>query len=322
MTNFFRRTTLAFVLTAGAALALQPTPTEPEPKPEPKAPAAPADAPKAPQDQKPAPIDRSKVESLPNGREVLAKYVEVTGGKAAYEKLTNRVAEGTTEVMSRGLSGTLTIKQQAPDKMVASIDYGYDLGPIVVGYNGVHGWQSNSITGASLMEGEELEASKLQSQFAAEINPDLICKRIDTIGTSTVGAIECIVVELETKGGAIRTAYYGREDGLLHRMDVPATMSLASATARTFLSDYRDAGGIKFPFKHVMQLTVAGIKVEQTMNFTKVTHNTEMPADTFSPPKDVQALIDKAAKKKAAADKAKETPASPAATPTEKPAAK
>src|ERR1039457_2351124 len=41
---------------------------------------------------------------------ILDKYVEVTGGRAAYEKIKTEVATGTLEITSIGLSGTLTIR--------------------------------------------------------------------------------------------------------------------------------------------------------------------------------------------------------------------
>jgi hypothetical protein len=81
------------------------------------------------------------------------------------------------------------------------------------------------------------------------------------------------------------------------------------------MSDYREADGIKIPFVTTLSID-AGMKIEQVITITKVTHNTELPSDTFTPPKDVQELIDDKAKKPASP----ETPATPTApaTPGEK----
>src|ERR1019366_3689049 len=53
---------------------------------------------------------------------ILDKYVEVTGGRAAYEKIQTEVATGTLEIAGMGLSGMLTSYRAAPDKSYTVID--------------------------------------------------------------------------------------------------------------------------------------------------------------------------------------------------------
>ncbi|MBU0609760.1 MAG: hypothetical protein KKI08_17870 [Armatimonadetes bacterium] len=55
-------------------------------------------------------------EPLPKADTILDKYVEVTGGKAAYAKITNRVAKGTLEIMGAGLKFDITVHVAAPNK--------------------------------------------------------------------------------------------------------------------------------------------------------------------------------------------------------------
>ena len=46
----------------------------------------------------------SRAEDLPKGEDVLKQYVEATGGKAAYEKVKNRVMKGTLEIPGAGIA--------------------------------------------------------------------------------------------------------------------------------------------------------------------------------------------------------------------------
>ena len=101
--------------------------------------AAPAPAPAA------APTPRSA--PLPSAKQVLDRYLEVTGGRAAYEKTRHRTLTGSFELKALGVTGTLLLQQSAPDKMVTRIDVP-GLGSIVKGTDGVHAWEVSAAAGA------------------------------------------------------------------------------------------------------------------------------------------------------------------------------
>ena len=279
------RSTLALVLFAGTALAQSTAPAQPVTPPAPATPAAPTQ-PAAPKTD----------EKLPTGKEVLAKFVEVTGGKAAYEKVKTRVSEGTFELKPMGMKGTLKMMQQAPASMTLTIDI-EGMGAITQGNNGTHAWNADPMQGARLLEGKELEESNRQAQLAAELYPDIIYKSVECVGVEKIGEVDCYKVEMVTKGDSKRTSYYSKADGLLLRMDMTIDSPMGEVKATSTMEDYREVDGMKVAFKAIMAIS-AGAKIEQIMTFTKITHNTELPATTFNPPKDVQDLID-AAKKKA-----------------------
>ncbi|XVJ57839.1 MAG: hypothetical protein HEQ23_04950 [Tepidisphaera sp.] len=302
-TRLFVRSTFALMFVAGAALAQNAAPPAQPAKP--ATPAAPA------QPATPAtPATPKSDEKLPSGKDVLAKYVEATGGRAAYEKIKTRVSEGSFEMKPMGVMGTMKLVQQAPAMMSLTLDI-ESIGAIVQGNNGTHAWMSNPIQGTRLLDGDELEESNRQAQLAAELNPDIVYKSVECVGVEKVGEIECYKVELVTKGDSKRSAFYGKQDGLLHRLDMTVKSPAGEAKASNLLEDYRDIDGVKVPFKVTMAVS-AGVKIEQVMTFSKISHNAEVPADSFTPPKEVQELID--AKKKAA-----EKPAEPKKSEDKKP---
>ena len=57
-------------------------------------------------------------EALPKAETILDRFVEVTGGKAAYEKRKNEIATGTVEFMAQGVKGTMTRYSAEPDKAI------------------------------------------------------------------------------------------------------------------------------------------------------------------------------------------------------------
>lgn len=53
--------------------------------------------------------------SLPEAAVILDKYIKVTGGRTAYEKIHNRVSKGHHEFVGMGLEGTQTNYQARPN---------------------------------------------------------------------------------------------------------------------------------------------------------------------------------------------------------------
>ena len=62
-------------------------------------------------------IQPARAETLPKGEEILDKYLEATGGKAAHEKCKNRVEKGTLEIVGTDVKGELIVYTATPNKM-------------------------------------------------------------------------------------------------------------------------------------------------------------------------------------------------------------
>src|SRR5260370_21711804 len=53
-------------------------------------------------------------DELPKGETILDKYVEITGGKAAYQKMHSSIATGSMEFGAMGLKGKLIVYHAEP----------------------------------------------------------------------------------------------------------------------------------------------------------------------------------------------------------------
>src|SRR5207302_9907346 len=91
--------------------------------------------------QKPA-ADPKPAAKLPTVDQILDKYVQAIGGKAAVEKQTSRVAKGSFEIPAFGASGTAEIYAKAPNKTATTINVaGY--GVVQEVFDGKTGWSSD-----------------------------------------------------------------------------------------------------------------------------------------------------------------------------------
>ena len=93
-------------------------------------------------------------EALPKADTILDRFVEVSGGKATFEKHRNETIHGNLEFTGRGLKGTLTIYQAEPDKNRAIIDI-EGVGKIESGTNGDVAWESSALQGPRIKQGIE-----------------------------------------------------------------------------------------------------------------------------------------------------------------------
>src|SRR5579872_6092136 len=93
-------------------------------------------------------------DDLPKAETILDKYVEVTGGKAAYQKHHSEVEKSTMEMAAMGIKASITSYRAEPNKSYSETDLG-GIGKMRDGSDGTVFWQSSSMMGPHVKEGSE-----------------------------------------------------------------------------------------------------------------------------------------------------------------------
>ena len=220
---------------------------------------------------------------------ILDKYIEVTGGRAAYEKIKTEIATGTLEITTFGLSGTLTVYQAAPDKAYTHIEFPDPVGKAEEGSNGQVAWAINGQQGPRIKEGDERASALRRDALNADLRWRDFYKKAELAGTEDVGGKACYKVVLTPNEGATETRYYDKSSNLLVKVVMPITTPDGAATVEIGLSDYRDEGGILAP--HTVSQKLPGVDI--LVKIESVKHNAEMPAGRFDLPAEIKALTDK-----------------------------
>jgi hypothetical protein len=225
---------------------------------------------------------------LPAGEAVMERFVEVTGGRAAYEARKSEAVTGRVEFVGQGVTGTVTA-YSAPGLTYLSMDI-EGVGKIEQGMvNGV-AWERSAMMGARVKEGEELEQTRRDSQFNAPIRWKELYASAETKGVETVEGEECYKVVLTPKGsGKPETLYFSKASGFMVKRVQVAVSPLGEIPAEQILSDYKDFGGVKQPGKMVQK--AAG---QQIAIYTEsVVANAEIPADKRALPPEIEKLLAK-----------------------------
>jgi len=131
---------------------------------------------------------------LPSADEILDKYVEALGGKAAFEKFRSRVVKGALELPAMGITSGAEIYAKAPNKWLLSIEVpGFGL--VQQGYDGTSGWARDPQTGIRDLSGGELESIKRGAEFNQPLKLKALFPKLEVKEKSKVGDREVYVLE-------------------------------------------------------------------------------------------------------------------------------
>lgn len=233
-----------------------------------------------------------QAEKLPSGESIVDRYVQVTGGRAAYEKISSEVTTGRMEMPAQGIKASIKALRGKPgSRSIVDIE---GVGKMEEGSNGSLAWEKSVMTGARVKSGVEQATALRAAAIDREHNWRNYFSAAEVQGLEDVNGESCYKVVLTAKAGKPETRYYSKASGLLLKVAMTMANPMGEIPAESVLSDYREVGGIKTPFKN--EMSVMGQKM--TMTIESVKYNAEIPAEDFALPPDIAALANKAPEKK------------------------
>jgi hypothetical protein len=231
-------------------------------------------------------------DALPKAETILDHYIEVTGGKAAYENRKSEIVTGTFELAAMGLKAPLTRYSAAPDKMYTIIEI-EGIGKIEQGVSEGIAWEKSAMQGAHVKTGAEKAQSMREAIFNSTLNWRKLFPKVETTGVETVGGDECYKVVMTPTEGKPETNYYSKKTGLLVKTVAIIESAMGEMQVEASAGNYKDFGGIMMASKMTQKVGPQEI----TMTIENVKVNEEIPADKFTVPADVKALANKPAAK-------------------------
>jgi len=198
------------------------------------------------------------VPGKPSADQILDKYIQAVGGAQRLAGLTSFVATGISEGYGGfGGDGDYTVYAKAPNQRTTIIAFKDhpERGTSVWTFNGTRGWIKTPrgfLPQFELM-GEELVGEKLEAMMAF---PGQIKGVMTSWRTGLSRVIDNkdyqIVQGFGPKGmykDELITLFFDQDTGLLRRMIRYGTSPVGRVPVQTDYLDYRDVGGIKFPFE-------------------------------------------------------------------------
>jgi hypothetical protein len=256
--SLFRTIVLAAMLAAGCPVCAQD--------------GAPASAPES-----------APAASLPEGFSVLERHVEAIGGKELGMKLDGFRMVGALAMPAMGMSGTISIDAQAPSSQLLEVNI-TGVGIIVNGTNGEKAWATQAPgQPPQLIEGPQAETMMQNANFRSRYDPRTTYTSATTVATEELEGEACYRVELVSATGVESVGLFSVETGLQRKEMTRSAPGATVFTQEVIYSDYREVGGLKFPFR--MSIVAQGFAQELT--FESIEVDPEFAAGTFDAPDDL-----------------------------------
>jgi photosynthetic reaction center cytochrome c subunit len=236
------------------------------------------------------PVDESddvltQAKGVASVEQVLDKYLRAIGGAQNAARVTSFVATGKS-VGYRGFGGggIVEVSAQAPDKRATHISFPEypDRGVSVRTYDGRSGWIATPLAVVPKYElaGSERDGARLDAMlsFPAQIPQALTSLRVGP--PSTIGDKDVTVLQGNGPNGTLATLYFDDASGLLVRMVRHGRSPIGRVPTQVDYADYRDVGGIKFPFRW----TFAWLDGRDNFEFSDVKLNVPIDPAAFGEP--------------------------------------
>lgn len=232
-------------------------------------------------------------EPLPKAETILDRYIEVTGGKAAYEKRKNAVETGTLEFKAQGLKGSVTRYSAEPAEEYSVIEID-GVGKIEGGIDNGVAWEKSAIMGPRIKTGAERIQTLREGTFNGSLHWREMFPKVETAGTETINGELCYKVVLTPKEGNPETMFFEKKSGLAVKTTTIASTQMGDVPFEATSTDYKAFGGVTIPTRITQK--VSGQEFTITIQDVKI--NQPIPEGRFDPPADIKALLSKPADKK------------------------
>lgn len=221
----------------------------------------------------------------PTADQILDKYIQVMGGEQRLNTLTSFIATGASIGYGGfGGDGEFTIYAKAPDLRTTQITFKNhpDRGDSTWAFDGKTGWIKTPRGLFSLfqLEGGEMDGARLEGQLAF---PGKIKSYLRNWRTGLRRAIDdkdYLIVQGSGPRGLLATFYFDEETGYLRRLVRYTPSPVGRVSVQVDYSDYRDVGGIKFPF----ELQFAWLDGRYTAKIKDIKTNVPIDAAKFGKP--------------------------------------
>src|ERR1041385_1038080 len=120
----------------------------------------------------------------PSGESLLQRYIDRSGGAAAYARAKNMAMSGTVEMPAQNISGSVTIYEEG-EKSYTAMDFA-GIGKIEEGFDGETAWENSALQGPRILEGDEKISAKRAATLSLITSWREVYKDAHTVGSEDI----------------------------------------------------------------------------------------------------------------------------------------
>lgn len=223
--------------------------------------------------------------ALPAARDIINKYIEATGGSAAFKSVSSMRAKGVFTITGQQISGELEMMAARPNKLLTRITI-TAIGLAEEGYDGKVGWSIDPFRGPALITGRGLDERADEAWFDAPLHGTDLVKEMTVVGREDFDGRPVYRVKVVSLRGTEQFELFDEKTGLQAGVEATRETPLGIIPTVTMFRDYQRFGQLTFPSKVVQRI----MGQEQIFTFTLYEFNS-VPPSVFELPAPIKALI-------------------------------
>lgn len=226
-------------------------------------------------------------QALPDAKDLIEKYSKAVGGEAWKSHKSARM-KATLEVPAASMRADIEALHVFDNRtffMKTSIP---GMGEVLAGFDGKTAWSKEPMSGARVLTGLEADQAAEEADPAASLRQSANIVKSETVEKTTMNNQECYKVTHTWKSGRTSHDCFGVKDGLIVATQVKQASQMGEMDITTFLSEYKDFGGIKRASVTTMQMMGSEIKTTVT-----AWEWDNVKPEEMDPPADIKALLKK-----------------------------
>lgn len=227
-------------------------------------------------------------QDLPTADDLIEKYIEAVGGEEVIRATPSTRTKGVMEMASMGMSGDMEIVAKAPNKMLMKMELP-NVGTITSGFNGTVGWIDNPMTGAMLMEGDQLKDISRQADVFSDLRYADNYPTRETVEKTEFAGEPAYKVRLVDTDDKELFEYFSVESGLKIGFEGEQTNEMGTVFVSTVLGDFQDIEGRIVP----MTTTATMMGMEMKIKIEDISFE-DVDDSTFELPENIKVLAEKA----------------------------
>lgn len=212
-------------------------------------------------------------------KDILDKMIEAQGGKANLAKIEDTTMSGTMEMVSMGMSGSMTMYQKEPNKMRMDMEI---MGMVITqAYDGEIVWGIDPSTGSiqELPEEQAKDIKRMALGYDSLLHPEKFGITYTYKGKESIEGQDYHVLEQAFEDGFITTMYLDTKTYLVYKVKQRAPNQMGvEVDQEVFTTDYKKVEGMMVA--HEMRIMQDGEEF-LTMIFTEVAFNKGLEDSLF-----------------------------------------
>jgi hypothetical protein len=182
----------------------------------------------------------------PTVDDIINRYLTAVGGADTMKTVTSREMNGT--IMAMGSESAIELYTKAPNKRV-SISHISPTSDSYTAFDGTVGWLASTGKPAREMSPGEAFASSLDADFYLVADLKQIFPQLRRGRPVEIDGVTCDTVSGTKPGEPSVSFAFDSKTGLLVRMVRYSATPMGRMPTQIDYADYRDAGGVKIPFR-------------------------------------------------------------------------